>query len=166
MGVSGSGKSTIGELLAKRLGIPFFDADDFHPIENVEKMKAGNPLNDEDRAPWLANLNQLAKKEMAKKGAIITCSALKQKYRVSLEQGLPNSPEWVFLNGDFELILKRMNQREGHYMPASLLQSQFDALEIPANAFEVDIALPPKEILATILSKLRGDSNIFTFEPT
>lgn len=165
MGVSGSGKSTIGELLAKKLDLPFFDADDFHPIENVAKMKAGNPLNDEDRAPWLDNLNQLAKKELAKKGAIITCSALKQKYRISLENGLQSSPEWIFLNGDFELILKRMNQREGHYMPASLLQSQFDALEIPANAFEVDIALPPTVIIARILSKLGGDSNAVTFEP-
>ncbi|MFK7981179.1 MAG: gluconokinase [Saprospiraceae bacterium] len=157
MGVSGSGKSTIGELLAKELGVPFFDADDFHPIENVAKMKAGNPLNDEDRAPWLANLNQLAKKELAKKGAIITCSALKQKYRISLEEGLSNAPEWIFLNGDFELILNRINQRADHYMPASLLQSQFDTLEIPANAFEVDIALSPTVIIATILSKLGQD---------
>ena len=110
MGVSGSGKSTIGELLAQKLNIPFFDTDDFHPKENVEKMKAGNPLNDKDRAPWLDNLNQLAKKELAKKGAVITCSALKEKYRVRLEEGLPNSPEWIFLNGDFEMILQRMNR--------------------------------------------------------
>jgi len=154
MGVSGSGKSTIGELLAKKLDLPFFDADDFHPIENVEKMKAGNPLNDEDRAPWLVNLNQLARKELAKKGAIITCSALKEKYRISLEKGLQTSPKWIFLKGDFELILNRMNQREGHYMPASLLQSQFDALEMPVDAFEVDIALSPKKIVENILARL------------
>jgi len=166
MGVSGSGKSTIGELLAEKLALPFFDADDFHPIENVEKMKAGNPLNDEDRAPWLDNLNQLAKKELAKKGAVITCSALKEKYRVRLEAGLSVSPEWIFLKGDFELILKRMNQREGHYMPAALLQSQFDALEIPVDAFEIDIALPPEKILETILLKLRKNGNIFTSKPT
>lgn len=154
MGVSGSGKSTIGELLAKKLSIPFFDADDFHPKENVEKMKAGNPLNDKDRAPWLDNLNQLAKKELAKKGAVITCSALKAKYRVQLEKGLSISPKWIFLNGDFEMILQRMNQREDHYMPASLLQSQFEALEIPANAFEVDISLSPIKIIENILPRL------------
>ncbi len=154
MGVSGSGKSTIGELLAKKLDLPFFDADDFHPIENVEKMKAGNPLNDEDRAPWLDNLNELAKQQLKQKGAIITCSALKEKYRISLEKGLTTLPKWIFLNGDFEMILARINQRENHYMPAFLLQSQFDALEIPANAFTVDIALQPTEIVENILSKL------------
>lgn len=166
MGVSGSGKSTIGELLATKLELPFFDADDFHPIENVAKMKAGNPLNDKDRAPWLDNLNELAKEQLGKKGAIITCSALKEKYRIRLEKGLLVVPEWVFLNGDFEMILKRINQREGHYMPASLLQSQFDALEIPANAFEVDIALPPTIIVENILLKLVGNGNIFASKPT
>ena len=154
MGVSGSGKTTIGELLAKKLEVPFFDADDFHPMENVEKMKAGNPLNDEDRAPWLDNLNTLAKQQLKQKGAIITCSALKEKYRIRLENGLSESPKWIFLNGNFEMILARMNQREGHYMPASLLQSQFDALEIPANAFEIDIALKPVDIVENILSRL------------
>lgn len=154
MGVSGSGKTTIGQLLAQELGLPFFDADDFHPMENVEKMKEGNPLNDEDRAPWLDNLNQLATEQLEQKGGIITCSALKEKYRIRLEDGLSESPKWIFLNGDFEMILKRMNQREGHYMPASLLQSQFDALEIPANAFEIDIALQPAAIVENILSRL------------
>lgn len=156
MGVSGSGKSTIGELLAEKLAIPFFDADDFHPKANVDKMKSGKPLNDEDRAPWLANLNTLAKEELTKKGAIITCSALKAKYRVQLEEGLSNPPKWVFLNGDFDTILARMNQREGHYMPASLLQSQFDALEIPKNVFEVDIAQSPDKILMHVINYLEN----------
>ena len=154
MGVSGSGKSTIGELLAAKTNLPFFDADDFHPIENVEKMKAGKPLNDSDRAPWLDRLNELAKQELAKKGAIITCSALKEKYRIRLEDGLSQKTEWIFLNGDFQMILDRINQRANHYMPVSLLQSQFDALEMPENAFEVDIALSPNQIVEAILSKL------------
>lgn len=154
MGVSGSGKTTIGQLLAEKLELPFFDADDFHPIKNVEKMKAGKPLNDADRAPWLDRLNELAKEQLAQKGAIITCSALKEKYRIRLEEGLPKSPEWVFLNGDFQTILDRVNQRANHYMPASLLQSQFDALEIPKNAFEANIASKPTEIVESILSKL------------
>jgi len=154
MGVSGSGKTTIGQLLAKEKGIPFFDADDFHPIANVEKMKAGNPLNDEDRAPWLDRLNELAKRELQKKGAVITCSALKASYRERLEVGLVNAPKWIFLNGKFETILDRMNQRAGHYMPASLLQSQFDALELPKNAFSVDIEQQPKEIIYQILGEL------------
>lgn len=154
MGVSGSGKTTIGQLLAKEKGVPFFDADDFHPIANVKKMKAGNPLNDEDRAPWLDRLNELAQTELKKKGAVITCSALKASYRVRLEEGLPNPPQWVFLNGKFETILKRINQRAGHYMPASLLQSQFDALELPKDAFSVDIEQTPEEIIYQILDEL------------
>ena len=154
MGVSGSGKTTIGQLLAKEKDMPFFDADDFHPIANVEKMKAGNPLNDEDRAPWLDRLNELAKVEIQKKGAVITCSALKASYRKRLEKGLVSLPKWIFLNGKFETILNRINQREGHYMPASLLQSQFDALEIPKDAFTVDIEQHPKEIISQIIAEL------------
>lgn len=154
MGVSGSGKSTIAELLSNKLNLPFFDADDFHPKENVEKMKSGKPLNDEDRAPWLDNLNELAKIKESTTGAIITCSALKEKYRKRLEKGMQAELTWIFLNGDFELILNRINQRKGHYMPASLLQSQFDALEIPQNAIEVDIALSPDSIIEKILFNL------------
>jgi len=154
MGVSGSGKTTIGQLLAKEKELPFFDADDFHPLANVEKMKAGNPLNDEDRAPWLDRLNELAKAELNKKGAVITCSALKASYRERLENDLSNSPKWIFLNGQFETILERINQRAGHYMPASLLQSQFDALELPKDAFSVDIEQQPEEIIYQILAEL------------
>lgn len=154
MGVSGSGKTTIGQLLAKEKGVPFFDADDFHPIANVEKMKAGNPLNDEDRAPWLDRLNELAKKELKKRGAVITCSALKASYRGRLAAGLSAPPKWIFLNGKFETILKRINQRAGHYMPASLLQSQFDALELPKGVFPVDIEQTPEEIIYQILEEL------------
>ena len=151
MGVSGSGKTTIGQLLAAEKDLPFFDADDFHPKENVEKMKAGKPLNDNDRAPWLDRLNELAKEQLIHKGAVITCSALKEQYRIRLEQGLSVKPKWVFLNGDFELILARINQRANHYMPASLLQSQFDALEIPEDAIKIDITGQPEAIVQSIL---------------
>ena len=154
MGVSGSGKTTIGQLLGKELKVPFYDADDFHPSENVEKMKAGIPLNDEDRAPWLDRLNDLAQQELSKKGAIITCSALKEKYRIRLEKDLISSPIWIFLKGDFDTILQRMNQRSGHYMPASLLQSQFDALEIPQKALTVDIEKSPEKIVQQIIESL------------
>lgn len=156
MGVSGSGKTTIGKLVAEKLTIPFFDADDFHPKENVEKMSSGKPLNDEDRAPWLDNLNELAKEQLTQEGAVITCSALKEKYRTRLERDLVFPPRWIFLHGDFEVILERINQREGHYMPASLLQSQFDDLEIPENAYEVDIDQTPDEILVQVLTHLKN----------
>ena len=154
IGVSGSGKTTIGQLLAKQTGFPFFDADEYHPVENLEKMKAGIPLNDLDRLPWLKNLNELAKRSLASSGAIITCSALKKKYREKLEEGMVAKPHWVFLNGSFELILARMNERKGHFMPASLLRSQFDALEIPDNAFEIDIEKKPATIINEIMNKL------------
>lgn len=154
MGVSGSGKSTIGQLVAKEKDIPFFDADDFHPKDNVEKMKSGKPLNDNDRAPWLDRLNELAIAEQAKKGAVITCSALKEAYRVRLGKGVQPMPKWVFLDGDFDLILNRINQRKGHYMPASLLQSQFDALELPKEAIKIDINRKPMDIVQSILESI------------
>lgn len=154
MGVSGSGKTTIGQMLAREMNVPFFDADDFHPPANVDKMSRGEPLNDEDRAPWLDNLNELAKVQSEEKGAIITCSALKAKYRRRLEQGLTASLHWVFLDGDFDLLLSRMNQREDHFMPASLLQSQFDTLEVPKSAIKVDVAQSPEEIISELLPQL------------
>ena len=113
MGVSGSGKTTIGKLLSQKTGIPFFDGDDFHSAANKEKMKAGNPLTDADRLGWLQVLNRQAKEESVKGGAIIACSALKEKYRKLLSENLEN-PAWVFLNGSFELISLRMKNRTGH----------------------------------------------------
>jgi len=150
MGVSGCGKSTIGKLLAKKLDIPFFDGDDFHPESNIEKMEAGIPLNDNDRHGWLLRLNALAK-ENSKKGGIIACSALKASYRRILDGGIEKKVVWVFLKGSFKTIHERMKKRKGHYMPPSLLQSQFDALEPPKHALVLSILKTPEEIVDEIL---------------
>lgn len=155
MGVSGSGKSTIGKLLAQKLNLDFFDGDDFHPKENVEKMAKGNPLNDEDRKGWLIRLNQLSH-EMRDTGAVIACSALKHSYRKLLRDGMEEQMEFVFLKGSFELVSERLNARKGHFMPPELLRSQFEALEIPKAALTVSIENNPKVIVDTILRKLAG----------
>lgn len=155
MGVAGSGKTTIGKLLAEQTGLPFFDGDDYHPVENKEKMKAGNPLNDEDRQQWLHKLNLLAIGQSKMKGAIIACSALKEKYRLLLSNGVAE-PLWIFLQGDYELIHERMKQRE-HFMPVQLLQSQFLDFEVPASAFAIDIKNDPGQIVEIIFEHLNGN---------
>ena len=133
MGVSGCGKSTVGELLAARLGAPFYDADDYHPQANIDKMASAIPLNDSDRAPWLAALHKLlADHAQAESAAVLACSTLKQAYRTQLRGDLA-AVEFVHLAGSFELIWQRMSQREGHYMRPEMLQSQFDTLEPPAE---------------------------------
>jgi len=151
MGVSGSGKTTVGKLLAQKIQLPFFDADDFHSAKNKAKMKAGEPLTDDDRAAWLQQINQLAIEQEPSGGAIIACSALKEKYRKVLENGIKN-PCWFFLQGSYDMIYDRLQKRTGHYMPASLLQSQFDNLEIPLNAFYISIEKEPAQI-ADCISK-------------
>ena len=153
MGVSGSGKSTVGRLLAEELNIPFFDGDDYHPKANVEKMESGTPLNDEDRKGWLEILNELAKKNTAL-GAVIACSALKKAYRVRLEQGITEETQFVYLEGSFKEILDRLKAREGHFMPPALLKSQFDTLEIPVEAFTVSIELSPQHIVSKIIASV------------
>nr|WP_299388748.1 gluconokinase [Allomuricauda sp.] len=153
MGVSGTGKSTIGQLLSVQLNIPFFDGDDYHPEANVQKMSEGIPLNDMDRKGWLARLNQLAL-EHKNQGAIIACSALKESYRVQLQQGLDGKMVFVYLEGTFELIKSRLESRKGHFMTAKLLQSQFDTLEVPSKAISVSIALSPEEIVAQVMHQL------------
>ena len=151
MGVSGSGKSTVGALLAQRLGVEFLDADEFHPPENVVKMAAGLPLDDADRRPWLERLNAELRK---RKGAVLACSALKESYRKILAHGI--DCRFAHLRGSIELIRSRMQERKHRYMPASLLESQFAALETPARAIEVDIAEAPGhcvEIIAAALAR-------------
>lgn len=157
MGVSGSGKTTIGRLLSEKTGIPFFDGDDFHSAENKEKMKAGSPLTDADRYGWLQSLNKLATAESVKGGAIIACSALKEKYRKLLSENLDN-PVWVFLKGSFELISHRMQNRTGHFMPPVLLQSQFDTLEAPQSGIVVQVDKEPEEITDNIIQLLKEKS--------
>ncbi len=153
MGVSGCGKTTIGKLLSQKIAVPFFDGDAFHPAANIEKMKTGLPLNDEDRSGWLQKINELAFKEQQLNGAIIACSALKEKYRVVLNNEIAK-PVWIFLNGNYDMIAERMKKREHHYMPPALLQSQFDNLEIPANAFSINIENAPVTIVELICNKL------------
>jgi gluconokinase len=153
MGVAGAGKTTIGEALAQELGWPFIDADDYHPPENVAKMKAGVPLEDADRWPWLARLN----KELREKtNAILACSALKASYRERLAQGIERFTT-VFLDGDFALINERMKSRRHLYMPAALLESQFAALEPPAEAIRVDVAADPSSCVALIRRRLQKE---------
>lgn len=147
MGVSGCGKSTIGKPLAERLGFPFFDADEFHPPENVAKMAAGTALTDADRWPWLALLNGKLKEQ---KNAVLACSALKQSYRDALAKGLPDC-RFVHLRGSIELIRSRLAERKHRYMPASLLESQFATLELPREAIEVDIAHAPGHCIDAVM---------------
>ena len=156
MGVSGSGKTTIGQMLAQQINLPFFDADDFHPVANKEKMKAGIALTDEDRIPWLQNLQQLATDQSKIKGGIIACSALKEKYRSILTNRIAQ-PVFIFLQGTYEAILNRVEKRIGHFMPPQLLQSQFDSLEIPLHAFTVDIEQEPEKITQLIIQYLKSN---------
>lgn len=151
MGVSGSGKTTVGQILATRLGCPFLDADEFHPPENVAKMAAGTPLTDADRWPWLGGLNRELRK---KEHAVLACSALRQAYRDALSEGLEDC-RFVHLHGSIELIRARLKERQHRYMPASLLESQFATLEPPAGALAIDIAQPPARCVEDILSALR-----------
>lgn len=141
MGVSGSGKTTLGTALALRLGWDFFDADNFHPPENVTKMSKGIPLTDTDRVPWLSALHDLLASTLASnRHPILACSALKEKYRLQLLDGVEGM-ETIYLKGGYELISSRMTARQGHFMRPEMLQSQLAVLEEPANAFTLDISL-------------------------
>lgn len=152
MGVSGSGKSSVGRALAVELGWDFYDADDFHPPANVEKMSKGIPLDDSDRAPWLDSLHQLITSSINEnKPGVLACSALKEKYRAHLTGG-NESVRFVYLKGSYELILQRMSQRAEHFMGPAMLWSQFEALEEPADAFIVDISKSVGEIVREVKS--------------
>ncbi len=154
MGVSGCGKTTVGRLLAQRLGCEFIDADDFHPPANVAKMAAGVPLEDSDRWPWLECLNaELQRREARAEGVVLACSALKQTYRDRLTAGLVRC-ELVYLRASPELLHERLAGRKHRYMPASLLASQLATLEPPARATEIDAAQPPERCVALIAAAL------------
>lgn len=163
MGVSGCGKSTVGQLLSKRLKVPFFDGDDFHPQSNVDKMSNGVPLNDEDRYGWLVTLNKLAKETLESNSCVIVCSALKHSYREILSTDIQNQTKWIHLAGSFDQILDRINKRENHYMQSNLLQSQFDILEQPLNALEIKIDLKPEDIVEIIAKKMEMKSEFGLF---
>lgn len=152
MGVSGCGKTTAGRLLADRLNVPFYDADDFHPPENVQKMRSGIPLNDSDRSPWLEKLSGKIEEWNRSGGAVLACSALKKSYRSTLCPSNNKGVRFVFLKGSESLILSRMKARKDHYMPPGLLRSQFEDLEEPdtENTFTVSIEMSPEEIVDSI----------------
>lgn len=154
MGICGSGKSTIAHALGQTLGIQVLDADDFHPPSNVEKMRAGTPLTDEDRAPWLERLNQELHARLERGESVaLACSALKQRYRDVLQRGLP-AYYWIYLKGSRELIMERMALRIDHFMPAGLVDSQLDTLEEPRDAIVVDVARSSDEIVQSVIGRL------------
>jgi gluconokinase len=154
MGVSGSGKSTIGQMLAESLGWEFHDGDDLHPEANKRKMHSGLALTDEDRAPWLLTIRNLISSIVgAGRNAVIACSALKQSYRDQIVVD-PAAVKIVFLKGSAELIASRIQSRIGHFMSPTLLQSQFDTLEEPRDAIVVDIDASPAEIVRAIRAQI------------
>lgn len=155
MGVSGSGKSTIGEMLADRMNWPFYDGDDFHPDSNVKKMEQGFPLSDEDRKPWLNSIHACIRQILDKqKHAVFASSALKESYRNILQDDLDDIC-WIYLKGDYDLIYNRMQERRGHFMKPEMLRSQFEALEEPDNAIIIPISNEPEEIVEQIVEYLR-----------
>jgi gluconokinase len=147
MGVSGSGKSAVGAALARRLGVPFADADAFHPQANIAKMAAGTPLTDDDRRPWLDAVGQWLARH--NDGGVMSCSALARRYRDQLRSHCP-SIEFLHLTGSPELIGRRQAGRAGHFMPSSLVQSQFDALE-PLGVDERGMAVDVDQSVAAIV---------------
>lgn len=156
MGVCGCGKSTIASLLADQLGGIYFDADDYHPVSNKEKMAAGIPLTDEDRWPWLAALNALIQEEhRPDRPCVLACSALREVYRTRLAEGLEGL-RFVYLKGSREEIRARLESRAGHFMPPGLLDSQLTTLEEPTAAITVSILPRPDEIVANVLTALRA----------
>jgi gluconokinase len=154
MGVVGAGKTTVGSLLAQKLGWHFADADDFHSAANVEKIRRGIPLDDSDRAPWLAALRDaILRWTVEKQNAVLACSALKQKYRDALRV---DGVRFVYLKGDYELIEQRLQARAGHFASDSILKSQFEDLEKPADAIAIEIDKSPDAIASEIIKKLKS----------
>ena len=160
MGVAGSGKSTIGAALAQALNVDFVEGDNYHPAENVERMSRGIALTDDDRAGWLRALSgRIGAAKNSGTGLVMTCSALKRSYRDILRAGAPEV-RFVFLHGSRELIAERLAGRRGHFMPPSLLDSQFATLERPApdeNAWVCDISQSPQNIVAALVARASDD---------
>lgn len=154
MGVSGCGKTTIGGMLAKMLAVSFYDADDYHPQNNINKMENSIPLDDDDRDPWLLDLAAHIAQWNRDGGAVLACSALKEKYRQILSWDGKEIVVFIYLEGDKDIILERMNKRKEHFIPLGLLESQFNALEVPLNAITVQIDKTPGEICTEIIEKL------------
>jgi gluconokinase len=159
-GVSGTGKTTVGKLLARKRGWRFMEADDFHPAANIEKMRSGHPLTDEDRWPWLERLRREIERSLtAGENAVLACSALKRAYRDRLR--VSDEVKFVLLRGDYALVEKQLRSRHGHFMNAGLLQSQFDDLEEPQpdeHAITVELGRTPEELVKEIKTKLHVGS--------
>ena len=154
MGVTGSGKTTVGKLLAADLGWSYFDADDFHSEQNIEKMKSGMPLNDADRTPWLESLHELIRDCLTRdENAVLACSALKESYRREFLM-LDERVKLVYLKGDYQMIRDRLAQRSGHYMDPTLLESQFETLEEPKECLRIDASSDPTVIVSIIRNDL------------
>lgn len=153
MGVSGSGKTTVGRLLSKQTSIPFYDGDDFHPEENVRKMSQGIPLTDRDRIAWIGRIADFMNGSPAE-NKILACSALNRFIRGLIKNRINEPCYFIFLKGDYDLIKDRMDKREPHYMKSGMLVSQFEALEEPDDAFTVDIHIPPDLICNAIYGKI------------
>ncbi len=158
MGVAGCGKTSVGEALGKRLNLPYRDGDDLHPAANVEKMRKGIPLTDEDRGPWLQQVGETLLRDAP---VIIGCSALRRRYRDKIRETAGATVSFIHLSGSRAVIETRMAARQGHFMPVSLLDSQFAALEVPSpdeGAFSVDIDQPLDAIVRAIETHLKGDA--------
>jgi gluconokinase len=154
MGVTGSGKTTVGKMLAQRLGSEFADADDFHSAANKDKMHRGIPLTDADRLPWLVSIHDyLAKEDGERRSVVLGCSALKQSYRTILSDGL--SVQLVYLKGTYEVIDAHLRARKGHFADDKILAAQFADLEEPTDAIVVDVRLEPEQIVDEILKQLK-----------
>jgi carbohydrate kinase (thermoresistant glucokinase family) len=159
MGVSGSGKTTIGRLLSKQTGIPFFDGDDFHPNLNVQKMAEGTPLADQDRIVWIRHIADFINGAPAQH-KILACSALSRFIRDLITEEIKESCYFVFLKGSYDLIKERMDNREKHYMKSAMLASQFEALEEPKSSLIIDIDNPPDQICDAIYDATKGKVEI------
>jgi carbohydrate kinase (thermoresistant glucokinase family) len=162
MGVSGSGKTTVSQQLAQQFKLPFYDADDFHSAANIENMSRNIPLTDDDRSNWLATLaTNIGIWEKAG-GAVLACSALKEKYRTTLQSKAQQPLHWVFLDGSRALLLERMQARKGHYMHAAMLDSQLETLEKPTYALCLSITAKPAELVSQVITALKNDPVVGT----
>ena len=159
MGVSGSGKTTVGKQVAAQLELPFYEGDDFHPAQNIAKMTSGIPLTDEDRGPWIDALVAALNSRGSDSDAVIACSALSTFVRDRLRTGLKEPAAFLWLSGDPDLIEQRLRTRPKHYMKAGMLASQFAALQAPHDAHRIDIGKPLDQVVAQVVSIITSTDN-------